>query len=66
MIIVITIASITFLSWLDFFNNNKVIKVIESSGNVIEFNSNWEIFIVAGILLVTIAFYIYELVVLKK
>ncbi len=64
--VVITIASITFLSWLDFFNNNKVIKVIESSGNVIEFNSNWEIFIVAGILLVTIAFYIYELVVLKK
>jgi hypothetical protein len=64
--VVIAIASITFLSWLDFFNNNKVIKVIDSSGNVIEFNSNWRIFIVAGILLVTIAFYIYDLAVLKK
>ena len=64
--VVIAIASITFLSWLDFFKNNKVIKVIDSSGNVIAFNSNWRVFIVAGILLATIAFYIYDLAVLKK
>ncbi len=64
--IVISFVSISFLSWLDFFNNNKVIKVIETSGNVIEFNSNWKIFIVAGILMVTLVFYIYELVAVKK
>ncbi len=64
--VVISFVSISFLSWLDFFNNNKVIKVIETSGNVIEFNSNCKIFIVAGILMVTLVFYIYELVAVKK
>ncbi len=63
--VVMILTTLTMFSWIDFYKDYKVIKIVDVTSEVININCNNFIFVVAIVLVITFVVYFID-VVLKK